>query len=260
MNSRRFIVANVAVLCALAACVLSAQAASAAENTGYTCLSGGSGFANGDCWSAGSGFHDEAIPNGTNTQITAKTIATESEWKLASTIVGSPLEIVATGVECMECMAENKVSGTGEMEVFGSGGTREGTVLFTGVHIPMMSGCTVRGKVTGTAENEKVETTPLKLESKGQETKKVVISAVNIEHILAEFEIIHTGAKCTITGSYAVSGDVVGTSEGAILNVNQAVGTTLKLGSANAGLIGKATIEAGITNGGLGDHHPALLT
>jgi hypothetical protein len=50
---------------------------------------------------------------------------------------------------------------------------------------------------------------------------------------------------------------VLGTSEGAILNVNQAVGTTLKLGSANAGLKGKATIEAGLTGG---EHHAALLT
>jgi hypothetical protein len=243
-----------ATLGALALGALAASGACAAEpgNTAYTCLSGGTGFANADCSAEGKGFHDESIANNTPTQLTLKSIAGEEEQVFTATIITVEVKLVGTGVECMGCMAENR-QGASEMEVFGSGGT----LVYTGVTIPGMTGCSVEGTVTGTPTVGSVETEPLKVETVGQATKKALIRPVSTNNISAKFKIIKTGSKCNLAGAYEVTGDVVSTSEGAILNVNQSVGTTLKLGAANAGLKGKTTIEAGPTGG---EHDAALLT
>ncbi|MBS1882068.1 MAG: hypothetical protein JSS97_03835 [Actinobacteria bacterium] len=250
--SRRLTLVALAALCALAFSALGASGASAAENTAFTCVSGGTEFSNADCSSTEGtkSFHHEAIPVNTPTQLTLKTIAGETTT-LAATPGLALVELVATGLSCEHCMAENLESATEpKMKVEGSGGT----IKYTGVTTPQSAGCEVPG---GT-----IETKPLKFVTTG--TKEAVISPVT-PPVLAEFEIkAKTGQKCNITGPYTVNGDVNGTANGAILSVNVTQAQeTIKLGVAKASLVGKATIEAGNTATEAEPnpvHHPAALT
>ncbi|MBS1882069.1 MAG: hypothetical protein JSS97_03840 [Actinobacteria bacterium] len=251
--SRRLTLVALAALCALVFSALGASGASAAENTAFTCVSGGSEFSNADCSSTEGtkSFHHEAIPVNTPTQLTLKTIAGEEKTTFIWTPGLALVELVATGLSCENCMAENLESATEpKMRVEGSGGT----IKYTRVTLPQSAGCEVPG---GT-----IETKPLKFVTTG--TREVVISPVTAP-VLAEFEIkAKTGQKCNIAGPYATNGDVNGTANGAVLSINVTQAQeTIKFGVAKAALVSKATIEAGNTATEAEPnpvHHPAALT
>jgi len=247
--SKRIMLVGLAALCALALGALGASGASAAETTAYTCLPGGSEFGNAHCSEAGTGFHHVAIAPGENTQLTLSAVGNQL---LESHVFGAAVSLSATGVECVNCMAENSGS-AGSMKVSGSGGT----LKYSGVVVSGTLGtkCKVLsdpGEVEGV-----VNTETLKFETTA--TNEAVISPVNAEGILAHFWIKHKPEKtCNIENTYTVTGDANGVATGATLKVAVPIGSgTLLMNGEPAGLTGEATIEAGPTGG---EHHPAALT
>ena len=252
--SRRITIIGLAALCALALAAVGASGASAAENTAFTCVpvAAGTGeFVDSGCTTTTPGtksWKHEAIANGTSTGIKLTAL---SNAVLSSTIGGAAVSLEATGVECKNCMAENRVT-EGTMNVFGTGGT----LTFKNVSVVGKPECTVFENSGGVMGPEKgIETEPLKIESQKTATNEVVLSNANAptSTVLASFFI--TGPSCTFnsTTPYTVKGDVNGTTKGDVLTVNVPLGTTMKLGVNNASLSGKATIEAGT-------FHPAALT
>jgi hypothetical protein len=115
---------SLAALCALALAAICVQGAAAAETTAWTCVAGGTGgqghkFTDADCATqndtTGTFGHAEILP-GRDTQLTMLNGA-----NLVLEIPGLGLKLSATGIECVECMAENKEPVAGEMKFAGTG-------------------------------------------------------------------------------------------------------------------------------------------
>jgi hypothetical protein len=248
--SRRITVIGLAALCALALSAIAASGASAAGATAFTCIEGGGAHnTNSHCVPGSSGnFGHVAIAEGENTQLTLNAIE-GVKTILKGEVAANPLELKATGIECNNCMAENKTVG-GTMEVTGTGGQ----IMYTNVLI------TSGGALETNCEvfNHTVTTEPLKFTT--TTATGATIEPVAANRILAKIHFVSKAGKtCSINGAEVpVKGTVPGTVSGATLKVNVAEGTTLEIGEGEpASLTGEATMEAGLTEG---VHHAVSVT
>jgi len=240
-------------LCGTAYGAISAASASAAA-TAWTCLSGGTGFGDADCSTAGTGFHDEEITPGTSTGFGIK--ATSATQVLKWAPFGAAIEVIATGVECVECMIENTLAGA-EMEVKGEPvtvlGVETGEMLrYSGVTVGGALGvkCEVKGGV--------IKTNPLKITTNA--TNELTFERpAGKGVILAEFEIAaKAGKACNVAGLYKLEGKAPGALAGAVLTFNiPAASAVLKVSGKNASLTGTTTVSAGVTGAG---QQPIVLT
>jgi len=252
--SRRIILAGLAALLALAFSAFSASGASAAE--AVTCVeaptTAEAEFKDPHCVEPG---HTAAGPNykhvafgSTPTQLTLHS-ASEFQF-LKAELFGTAVTLRGTGVECIDCMAENSGG-----VVKGSGGQ----LRYTGVEVVGHAGCTVvddenaTGSGKGTADQ--ITTTPLKFETTG--TSTAVIKPVN-PPVLAHINITNVGGcPGALTRTVNVEGEVNGTTSGATLKVETGAGE-LEIEEEPAFLEGEATMTAGET--GSTTHHPVALT
>jgi hypothetical protein len=247
---RRMSGVGLTLLLGVALAAILAPGASAAA-TAYTCESGGTGFGNADCSTAGTGFHDEAFPANTSTGLQVKTLGASLQV-LRFEEFGAEIELTATGVECVECMVENSTAGA-EMEVKGGPTIEEevpvGEVLrYSGVAISGSLGttCQVKGGV--------IRTEPLAITANA--TNSLTIQP-NSGTVVAEFEIKNKpGHVCVIPGLLKLEGLARGNVAGAEVTFNTGEGE-LTIAEESASLIGTTTLSAGVTGA---EQHPIVLT
>jgi hypothetical protein len=226
--SRRISIVGLAVLCAMALSAVAASGASAAGTTAFTCVAGGGAHnTNADCQpgSTGTSGH-EAIAANTSTTLSLTQLGNA---KLTGTLFAATVELEATGVECVECKAENKEVG-GVMEVTGSGGR----LRFTGVTVVGLPNCEV--------ENKTVTTEPLKFTTTSA-------AGVTLEPVtgtlLSKLTIKEIAATCNVKGTFKVEGKAAGTLNGSVLSVNVTKASKeLTLEGEKASLKGEATAKA----------------
>jgi hypothetical protein len=233
-------------LCALALSAFAASGASAGT-TAFTCVKGGTGFTEEHCKTKGAPgeFGHVAITEKTTLALTSLTNPV-----LTGKLFGATVELAATGVECIECTAENKEVG-GVMEVTGSGGY----LTFTGVKVVgLETKCEARD--TGKGEDVMTELLKFTTTSSAGATLEPVTGT-----ILAEFDIVaKPGQSCSVAGTgLKVTGKAATTVSGATLTVNVTKASgELKLEGEPASMKGEATITAGKIGSGV--HHPVALT
>jgi hypothetical protein len=255
--SRRITIVGLAALCALAFGAISASGASAAGATAYTCVAGGGGAnTNADCQPGSSGTSGHvAIAANTPTTLILNSL---SEQKLATKIFGATVELIATGVECVECTGENKEPTAGNMEVVGKGGH----LRYTGVRVAGTQGenCTVFEDKPNAEEGLQgvITTTPLKVSATSPTAATIAPeTGTELAHFIIETKSGTHPAVCNITGTFTVSGTAPVTLNGAVVtaNVTKASGF-LTVAGEPASLKGEATAEAGEG----ATHHPIALT
>jgi hypothetical protein len=239
---RRTTIISLAALCAVALSALAASGASAGT-TEFTCVAGGEPslgkFSDADCStpSPGGEFGHVKVTEQTTTKFVSL-----ANPVLTGKLFGATIELTATGMECVECRAENKEVG-GVMEFTGSGGK----VKFTGVTAVGLPACNVNG---GSITTEKGKfTTTVSTEGTIEPETGTTLAVFNI-----------TGTGCTIAGNnIKVTGKVPGTHSGArvTVNITKASGF-LSLEGEKASVKGEGTVSAGQTPSG--PFHPASLT
>jgi len=251
--SRRMTIIGLAALCALALSAISASGASAGA-TAYTCVSGGTGglghkFTDADC----------AVENNTtgtfgHKEIAANTTTVLSLTKLANTVLegklfGANITLEATGIECIECSAENRVEG-GVMEVKGPAEKMTGGKLrFTGVTVAGLTPpCTVVGNATGQITTEALKfTTTVAGEARLEPEAGTTLAVFSI-----------TGTGCPVAGSnIKVTGKSLAKLTGAKLKVEVLKSSgELLLEGEKAALKGEATVKGGVST----PENPVALT
>jgi hypothetical protein len=236
--SKRHTILGFAALCTLTLGVFPASSAFAGT-TAFTCVSGaGAANTNADCepGSTGTSGH-EAIAEGTSTTATYNKLTNPV---LTGKLFGAPVELQATGAECVSCSVANKEVG-GVMEVTGAGGQ----LKFTGVTAVGLPKCVVNG---GSITTEKLKFTSTSVAGLTLEPETGTT--------LAKFSI--TGSECTVAGSnITVTGRAFGSLNGAKLTFNVTKASEeLKLEGEKAAFTGTGTVEVGegVT------HHPVALT
>lgn len=217
------------------------QVSAAATNgtTAFTCKKEGPehAFAKAHCTAAdqvGGEYEEAAVAENTTTALLGTAGTTEGGkevMKLKYTFSGIATELQAKGLD-LEGSLQNLKAESGEHYVEG-----EAKLTLTGVSVVAPLGeCKVKG--------EKIESTQLKLTTKGQ-GDAVQLAPVKGE-VIAEFTI----QSCAIAGTYKLTGSVKGTADGATLTFTHAAGTsegTLRLGSPSAPKVG---LEGSITLNG----------
>jgi len=256
--SRRIILAGLAALCALAFGAISASGASAQNTTAYTCVAGqGETSSHCDPGSTGEGNYGHvAIPASESTQLTIDPIG---EVILSAEIFGAEIEMRATGVQCIDCMAENHEEGT-EMDVTGSGGQLRFTDVTVNHHeeeCTVVDDESVTGSGAGTPHQ--VTTTPLKLTTTGTNTVRFVpVVGSVLAHLKTETSPLSHERACpgALIHTINVEGEANGTTTGATLHLETGEGE-LAIEEEPLFVRATTTLEAGPTGG---VHHPVALT
>jgi hypothetical protein len=224
MSGRKAVI-GLCMLCALVVSAFAAQSASADGTTLFTCASkaGGKGFSKAHCKTAdavasGASFGHVAVKNGTATDliVTNTGVGTNTNEtsipKLKSTIAGSAIELLATGMSASKGTIENKEEGT-EMVVH----SKNLVLKYTGVTEKLL-GCKVTGKPGGAGVVETKELTA----TTTKEGMNVLFKPENAEGIFAEFEL----TECIIGPvTVKVFGDTTGSIDGATITVLHETGT-----------------------------------
>lgn len=253
------------LLCALIIGAVAAQSAMATGTTAFTCKkvvpkAGTAGFSKSHCKQEDevgteAAYEHFAIEQGKTTEATGSNegVGTEttgtSTWSLSAVVSGISLIITAEGLHG-EGTLLNILDVSGEHYVQG-----EGTATFTKVKVAQPAGrnCEVftdKGGAAGAVEV--VHTTSLKATTKGLgHTVKFEPAAGNV---LATFIIQNCKVPpfSSLNGTYAVTGSVVGTADGATVSFNHMEITGLETlhvkGTAVAGIEGTVTFS-GRTDG-----------
>jgi hypothetical protein len=191
-----------------------------------------------------SSWYTGASPGTKLAEGTTKAISTEAATKLTleSTVSGKHLDLTAFGLECSGCVIKN----------VGTKAIAEGSLRFKEVALtePEPTNC----GVTGTIETKKLKAT-IGMQ-KGSATIATIKFVPESGTTIASLEI--TGAKCTIAGTYNLTGafyaeatnatGVFGKSQPIKLSqlIQETAGspTSMKLGESNAFLTGTANLNA----------------
>jgi hypothetical protein len=236
MNGRRVVI-GLCMLSALLISAVSAQGASAAGTTAFTCkqeATVNAGFSKAHCKAADAvasnatyqhlpitaGETTETkVTNAGNGTSTATTVATV----LTLRIFGASVSVTCTGV-----------SGTGsQTNVAGPPMSIEGTLEWTDtgcttkvanctVATPIVWSTTVHSSHTGAAEKEK---------------------ALTLNQVGEQFtSIVFQGASCPIAGTYPLTGKIIGRVDGATITFNTGE-DELKLGPEPADITGTVTVS-----------------
>jgi hypothetical protein len=239
--NRQKTIGVLSLLCAIAACAVSAGSAAASGTTLFSCFEGGAkkDFADTHCTKAvtpgtGKFGHLEILP-GVGTELSASNASTKNETKeaeravLSSVAGGLETEIVCTTVSANWQFAENFEVG-GEMHVRAVNQKEK----YSGCTVskPVAQGCIVKFG--------EFETNSLKGESEGMTlkfspTEGTVIAVITLE-------------ACKTAGlnkSYNLTGSFKATPEGATLNINipRNAESSLEFGGQKAGLVSKTTLR-----------------
>jgi hypothetical protein len=183
-----------------------------------------------------------------------------AKFQLKSTIGTTPIEITATGVQCVGCQITNSVVTSGTTPV----AMGKGQLKFTGVTADAPTGCTVRNEnATGTVGV--IETKPLALHAdfmSGTAPYWQLFPQAGVTTPFATF-YIDDGNCVGISGSYDLKGTVFGQAANATgvqaatqgnkfsPAIQSETGAELKLGSAKAELTGTAIFSIGGTAFGI---------
>jgi hypothetical protein len=109
--------------------------------------------------------------------------------KLATTVAGSPLDLTATGVNCLSCVIKNSTTTTA---------TADGTLEFTGVSVSEPAGCTVAGGTVTT----KALTAVVGMNTAGSSATLKFTPQSGTTFATVELG----GTECAIAGTYKVTG------------------------------------------------------
>jgi hypothetical protein len=205
-------------------------------------------------WYTGTGS-GTTLPVGTDQAITA---SIGTKFQLNSSVGGTPVELTATGLECVGCKITNAVVTSGTTPV----AMGKGKIKFTGVTADAPTGCTVRNE-SSTGTVGVIETKPLVVHA------DFMIGSVAYQQFFPETgtnfaTIFLGGGNCSgIEGPYNVKGTVfskavnaTGTQATTQENLfSQAIqteaGAELKLGSVKAELSGSGIFSIGGTAFGI---------
>lgn len=168
-----------------------------------------------------------------------------AKFKLTSAVAGTPIELTATGLECVGCQITNSVVTSGTTPV----AMGKGKIKFTGVTADAPTGCTVRNE-TSTGTVGVIETKPLTVHA------DFMSGTVAYQQFFPEtgtnFATVYLGGGgCAgIEGPYNVKGTVFGKAANATgvqattqsisfgPPIQEVAGAELKLGSVKAELTG----------------------
>lgn len=247
---RRKTVTGLVLVCGVALSALTGQSANAATGTtAFTCVSGGTGFADAHCKEAGGGSYGHVgIGETTSTEVSGSNGTTgkaTQPLRLRGVLSGVEVELQATGVIISGWLENRKDFFTGEHFVEGEGGAL--APEFTGVTVvkPAGKGCEVRkdaGGVPGIAGF--VEGNNVRATTQGR-GDTVIFKPATEGVPLATFFLQGCSIKA-LNLTFPISGSVIGIPNGATVNFTHAETTTqgtLKLGGQKAGIEGSITLK-----------------
>jgi hypothetical protein len=154
-------------------------------------IAANSAFAANEYKETGGAWYTGASPGTKLAEGSTKTLTTTAvgTQKLQTTVATSPLDITATGVECVSCVIKNT----------GSTATIDGTLKFTSVTVSEPTGCSVEGGTVTT----KALTAVLGMKN-GSST--IATLKFSPESGTTFATVVLTGTSCPIAGTYKVTG------------------------------------------------------